>query len=196
MYASGQWKSEILNTNSMKTEEYIKSGRRTAFVSFFLGTAIFVLYYLRSSDVWLFAGYGFIVFAGLINLVLFLSLCIRAKNDTENRGKLLWTCGLMLLNIPVMLLYCWGAIILLDTLRITFTNSTQSKLTNINIVGCGGGHIDQLDVGEDKTVWVVITGDCSITIDYLSNGQLKNENVAGYVTKSMGQKLNHNIGGK
>jgi hypothetical protein len=62
----------------------------------------------------------------------------------------------MLLNIPVILFYCWVAIILLDTMRITFTNSTQTTLTNINIVGCGGGHIDKLEVGESKTVWVDI----------------------------------------
>lgn len=79
-------------------------------------------------------------------------------------------------------------------MRITFTNSTQSTLTNINIVGCGGGHIDKLEVGESKTVWVDITG--SINVDYLSNGQQKEETVAGYVTSSMGQKVNHKIDGK
>ena len=46
-----------------------------------------------------------------------------------------------------------------------------------------------------KTVWVKITGDCSIYLDYLSNGQRKEETVAGYVTSSMGQKVNHKIDG-
>ncbi|SHF79141.1 hypothetical protein SAMN05444396_101411 [Flavobacterium segetis] len=81
-------------------------------------------------------------------------------------------------------------------MRITFTNSTQTTLTDINIVGCGGGHIDKLKVGESKTVWVDITGDCSIDINYLSNGQRKEETVAGYVTSSMGEKVNHKIDGK
>ena len=81
-------------------------------------------------------------------------------------------------------------------MRITFTNDTNSTVTKINIVGCGGGYIDKLDVGESNTVWVDIEGDCSISIDYFSNGQRKHEGVAGYVTNSNGQKMNHNIGGK
>ena len=62
------------------------------------------------------------------------------------------------------------------------------------IVGCGGGHIDKLEIGESKTVWVDITGDCSIDINYLSDGKQKEESVAAYVTNSMGQKMKHNIG--
>lgn len=81
-------------------------------------------------------------------------------------------------------------------MRITFTNDTGTQLTDINIVGCGGGQIDKLGNGESKTVWVAITGDCSIYLDYLSNGQRKGETVAGYVTSSMGQKVNHKIDGK
>ncbi|WKL49641.1 hypothetical protein Q1W71_07580 [Flavobacterium pectinovorum] len=81
-------------------------------------------------------------------------------------------------------------------MRITSTNSTQTTLTNINVVGGGGGHIDKLESGESETVWVDITGDCSIDIDYLYNGQKKEESVAGYVTSSIEQKMKHNIGGQ
>lgn len=180
----------------MTTERHIKLGRQTALISFLLGTGIFGLYFLTSSFELLFVGYGFIALTGLINLGILTSVLAKANKDKDNRKKLLTTCGLMLLNIPVMLFYCWVAIILLDTMRITFTNSTQTTLTNINIVGCGGGHIDKLEIGESKTVWVDITGDCSISVDYLSNGQRKEETVAGYVTSSMGQKVNHKIDGK
>ncbi|WP_158727981.1 MULTISPECIES: hypothetical protein [unclassified Flavobacterium] len=79
-------------------------------------------------------------------------------------------------------------------MRINFTNTTQTTLTKINIVGCGGGKIDKLEVGESKTVWVEIPRDCSISIEYLSNGQRKKENVSGYATSSMGQKMKHAIG--
>lgn len=102
----------------------------------------------------------------------------------------------MLLNIPAMVVYCWIAIILLGTMRITFTNEMDTEIADINIVGCGGGHIDKLEVGESKTVWVSIRGDCSISVDYLSDGQRNEEIVAGYVTSSMGQKLNHKIDGQ
>lgn len=189
-------KPENVSTKRMTTERHIKLGRQTALISFLLGTGIFGLYFLTSSFELLFIGYGFIALTGLTNIGILISILLKANKDKDNRKKLLTTCGLMLLNIPVMLFYCWVAIILLDTMRITCTNSTQTTLTNINIVGCGGGHIDKLEVGESETVWVDITGDCSININYLCNGQEKKESVAGYVTSSMGQKMKHNIGGQ
>ena len=180
----------------MTTERHIKLGRQTATISFLLGTGIFGLYFLTSSFELLFVGYGFIALTGIINIGILISILVKGIKEKDNRKKLFTTCGYMLLNIPVILFYCWVAIILLDTMRITFTNSTQTTLTNINIVGCGGGHIDKLEIGESETVWVDITGDCSISVDYLSNGQQKEESVAGYVTSSMGQKMKHNIGGQ
>ena len=81
-------------------------------------------------------------------------------------------------------------------MRITFTNSTQNKLTDIKIVGCETEHISELEPNESKTVWVGITGDCSITLEYLENGEQKKEMVAGYVTNGMGQKMKHKIDGK
>lgn len=179
----------------MTIERHIKLGRQTALISFLLGTAIFGLYFLTSSFELLFVGYGFIALTGLINIAILISILVKAFKDKENRIKLLMTSGIMLMNIPVMLVYCWVAIILLDTMRITFTNATQTTLTDINIIGCETEHIDKLDVGESKTVWVGITGDCTINIDYLANGKRKEEGVVGYVTSSMGQKMKHNIGG-
>jgi hypothetical protein len=180
----------------MTTEQHIKLGRLTAVISFLLGTGIFGLYFLTSSFEVLSHVYGFIAFTSLVNIGILISILVKANNDKDNRKKLLTTCGLMLLNIPVMLLYFWITIILLNTMRITFTNSTGTTLTNINIVGCGGGHIDKLESGKSETVWVKITGDCSINIEYLLNAQRKEESVCGYVTNSMGQKTEYNIGGQ
>ncbi|KUJ62172.1 hypothetical protein AR687_09115 [Flavobacteriaceae bacterium CRH] len=180
----------------MTTERHIKLGQLTAIISFLLGTGIFGLYFLTSSFEVLSLGYSFIAWASLVNLVILISILLKANNDKYNRKKLFMTCGLMLLNIPIMLCYSWVTIILLDTMRITFTNATQTTLTNINIIGCGGGHIDKLESGKSETAWVKITGDCSINIEYLSNGKQKQESVAGYVTNSMGQKMEHNIGGQ
>ena len=81
-------------------------------------------------------------------------------------------------------------------MRITFINSTDNLLTDINIVGCEDEHISELKPNESKTVWVGITGDCSISLEYLENGKLKKETVAGYVTSGMGQKIKHEIDGK
>lgn len=180
----------------MKTEQHIKLGRLTALISFLLGTAIFILYFLTSSFEILTLGQSFIALAGLINVGILISILFKANRDKDNRAELFTTCGLMLLNIPVLFFYCWVTGILLNTMRITFTNTTKTTLTNINIVGCGGGHIEKLENGKSETVWVEITGDCSLGINYLSEGQKKEENVAGYVTPLMGQKMKHNIGGK
>lgn len=180
----------------MTTDNYIKLGRTTALISFLAGTIIFGLYYLTSAFELLIIGYGFIALTGLINIGVLIGISIKARKDNENRNRLLRTCGLMTLNIPIMIVYCWVAIILLGTMRITFTNETGIELTDVNIIGCAGGHIDKLEVGESETVWVSIIGDCSIVIDYLSNGQRKGEMVAGYVTSNMGQKLNHKIDGQ
>jgi hypothetical protein len=86
--------------------------------------------------------------------------------------------------------------ILLGTMRITFTNETRTDLTDINIIGCGGGHIDKLEKGESKTVWVSITGDCSVYMNYLSLGSRKRERVLGYTTSGDGKKVKHKIDGK
>ena len=180
----------------MSEEKHIRLGKITALISFVLGTTIFGLYFLTSSFKLLIIGYGFIALTGLLNLGILISILVKARKDKENRRKLLMTGGLMLLNIPVMLFYCWVAMILVDTMRITFRNSTPTTLTDIKITGCESKHIDKLESGESKTIWIEITGDCSINMEYLSNGQRKEENVAGYVTSSMGQKMNHNIGGK
>lgn len=179
----------------MTTEQHIKLGRQTTLISFLLGTGIFGLYYLTSALELLLIGYGFIPLIVLINIGILISILVKANKDKNNKKKLLMTCGLLFFNVPIMLFYSWIVIILLNTMRITFTNSTQSTLTNINIVGCGGGQIEKLEVGESETIWIDITGDCSINIEYLSNGQKKEESVVGYVTSSMGQKMMHNIGG-
>ncbi len=183
-----------MNTRRMTTERHIKLGLKTALISFSLGTGIFGLYYLTSWWKLLFFGPAFIALTGLINIGILITILLRAYNEKDNRKKRLITCGIMLLNIPVTLVYCWFAIVLLNTMRITFTNSTDTTLTKINIVGCGGGHIDKLEIGESETVWVDINGDCSISIDYLFNGQRKKEIVAGYVTTS--EKMKFNIGEK
>jgi hypothetical protein len=180
----------------MTVEQHIKLGRQTALISFLLGTIIFGLYFLTSSFDIVLLGLGFIVFAGLINSGILILIVLKANKDNNNEMKLLKIGGLMLLNIPIMFFYCWIVVVLLGTMRITFTNATQTTLTDITIVGCGSGHIDKLEIGQSETVWIDITGDCSINVDYLSNGQRKEESVAGYVTSSMGQKVNHKIDGK
>ena len=118
----------------MTTEQHIKLGRQTALVSFLLGTIIFGLYFLTSSFDIVLLGLGFIVFAGLINSGILILIVLKANKDKNNELQLLKTYGLMFLNIPIMFFYCWIVVVLLGTMRITFTNATQTTLTDINIV--------------------------------------------------------------
>jgi len=180
----------------MKSEKYINLGKGTALISFIIGTLIFGIYFLTSNSDLLFIGYGFIVLAGIVNLIILIAILAKLNSDLTNRKRLLKTSGLMLINLPIMFLFIWFSIILIGNMRITFTNSTQNKLTDIKIVGCETEHISELKPNESKTVWVGITGDCSITLEYMENGKLKKETVAGYVTSGMGQKMNHKIDGK
>ena len=180
----------------METKQYTKLGLSTAFISFLLGTIIFILYFLTSALVFLFVGYAFIALIGIINIAILISILLKAIKDHLNRKKLLTTSAIMLLNIPIMVFYCWIAIILLGALRITLKNETGTDLTEINIIGCGGGYIAKLQKGVSKTIWVPITGDCSIYMNYLSLGRRKRERVVGYTTSGDGKKLSYKIDGK
>src|SRR5690606_32805000 len=97
----------------MTTERHIKLGRQTALISFLLGTGIFGLYFLTSAFELLFFGYGFIPLTGLRSLGLLIAILVSANKDKENRKGHLTTSGLMLIHVPIMLAYCWVAIILL-----------------------------------------------------------------------------------
>lgn len=180
----------------MTSEKYNTLGKGTAVISFIIGALIFGIYFLTSNSDLLFIGYGFIVLAGITNLIILIAILAKSKSDSTNRKRLLKTSGLMLINLPIMFLFIWLSLILIGNMRITFTNSTQNKLTDIKIVGCETEYISELEPNESKTVWVGITGDCSITLEYLENGEQKKEMVAGYVTNGMGQKMKHKIDGK
>jgi NADH:ubiquinone oxidoreductase subunit 6 (subunit J) len=180
----------------MNVEKCIRTGKLTALVSFLIGTVIFGLYLLTSAGELIFIGYGFIVIAGVVNMVILAIILIMAKKDNKNRKKLFSTSWLMVLNIPVMLIYCSIAIVLTSIMRVTFINATNEVLKDINIVGCKTKYIDKLEKGESKTIWIGITSDCYIDINYIVNGERKEESVASYITSGMGQKMKYHIGGQ
>ncbi|MDD2565153.1 MAG: hypothetical protein PHU27_13150, partial [Salinivirgaceae bacterium] len=180
----------------MKSENYITLGKVTALISFLIGAIIFGGYFLTSNSDSLFIGYGFIVIAGIVNLIILIAIIAKSNSDSSNRKRLLKTGGLMLVNLPIMFIFIWISMIVIGNMRITFTNATDYKLTDIKIIGCETKYIPELKPNESQTVWVGITGDCSITLEYLENGMTKSETVAGYVTNGMGQKMKHKIDGK
>lgn len=178
------------------TSKYPGIGKVIALISFLIGTGIFGLYYLSSEDRLLFLGFVFVVVAGIVNGAVLVFLLIKAIKDSANRKGLLKTSALMLLNIPIACFYFVMVGILMNTMRITFTNTTNAELTDMNISGCETKHIDKLSSGESKTIWVGIHGDCAIYLNYLMNGERKEVSVQGYVTNDSGRKINYYIGSK
>ena len=173
----------------------VKIGLYTALISFILGTCLLGLYYQTSSDEYLGIGLLFVVITIIINSGVLLFLIYKLIIDKKNRKKLLLTCFIMLLNIPIMLFYYSFVDVLLNTMRIKFTNTTPTVLTDIKISGCETKHIDKLEPGKSKTVWIGIPGDCSIDIYYISNNKKEHRSVYGYTTKNSGMKFEYNIGG-
>lgn len=168
----------------------------TALVSFLAGTVILLLYFISMSVLFAFVGLSFMMLAGLVNIVILLLLIIRAWGDTPQRAKLLKTAGLMLLNISIVFIYFFIGGIIANTLRITFNNSTKNMLTDIHINGCSIKHIDKLNAGESKTIWMKIPHDCAVDIDYLQNNTRKKAEVASYITNDGGQQITYDIGGQ
>lgn len=169
-------------------------GRKLALLSFLIGSMLFLLYYLTSFWGLFFAGYLFIAAAVIGNSTVLILILISAYRNNETHKTNLFTSILMLLNIPIALTYLWIISILVDIMRITFNNSTNSQLTSIEITGCEAKRIDKLDLKESETIWINIPHDCFIDIKYMIDGQIKNEVVEPYVTKIMGQKRDYKIG--
>lgn len=178
----------------MTTKKQIALAVKTTLISFIVGTIIFGLYFFTSHYLFLFLGIAYIILAVGINLVVLILTLGHAKHDFKNRKKLFKASGLLFLNIPVVIAYIWFFSILSNTLRITFTNVTDNKITEININGCETKFIQELKPNESKTVWVKITSDCSVNINYTKNGTIKTENAVGYATNNMGKKIDYKIG--
>ncbi|WP_375559288.1 hypothetical protein ACE193_16315 [Bernardetia sp. OM2101] len=180
----------------MKTAKLIQTGRAIAILSLLIGTAIFVVYYLTSTDFLLLIGYVFIVLSAITNSIFLILILIQYSKKESHKFPLFITAGIILLNIPVLLFYSWITFLLMDIMRINFINSTTETITEIKIKGCQNKNIKQLEAGQSESAWVVIKGDCEIDIEYLIKGKLEKETVVQYATTSMGHKMNYKIGKK
>ena len=78
-------------------------------------------------------------------------------------------------------------------MRINLLNQTGSTLSNIELSGCEQKLIEPLNPNEERTVWVQIPGDCSITMEYDIDDQRKEETLVGYATGGSGAKIEHII---
>lgn len=92
-------------------ENLNETGQITALVSFVLGTSLlsFFLYFGEANFPIQF-GFTFVIVAFIINTVLFFVLLGAAILNPNHRIKLLKTCGILLLNIPLTILYIYIAL--------------------------------------------------------------------------------------
>ena len=178
----------------MKYFKKEKLGKTVALISFVLGSILIGLYFFTEKAELLLIGFYFIVLIIIINFAVFIASIVEAVTNKQLRKKLLNNCAIMLLNIPVAFFYLWFMLVLLNTIRLTLVNPTDSKLTELKISGCESYLIEELKPGESKTVWVSISNDCSVILRFKEGETEKTETVIGYATNLGGQKAKHKIG--
>ena len=170
----------------MNTSKRISLARITALLTFIGGTLIFLLFYFTNDSGVCFLGLGYIIIMTIVNLIVLLRLPFKEIKNKVIGNTIYKSIVLIILNIPIAITYCWFAMTLLNTVRITFVNTTQIDIDNLQISGCEEKYIHKLLSGESRTIWIKIPSDCGVSIDYKMNGQLKSESVSGYVTNEGG----------
>ena len=96
----------IANAKKNSMYNLTLTSRATALLSFGFGTILFSLFlYFGESIVPIMVGVKFVIVAILVNSILFFTNIILAITNSKNRMELLKTCGILLLNIPIAILY-------------------------------------------------------------------------------------------
>ena len=110
----------------MTIENHIGLGKTIGWITFALGTLIFLNYYLNSNSSIIYFGISYTIFAGLINLGFFISILIR-KSEIKTKG-ISYLIKLAVFNLLSMITYSYLAITLMNTMRITFLNKNASAI--------------------------------------------------------------------
>lgn len=101
-------------------KDLILFGKIIAFLSFIIGTIIVSLYlYFNNSNAIGSFGFYFVIIALIINMLLLVVNIIAIIIDGTHRAELIKTCGIMLLNIPIAILYVYIVI----SITLSSTNS-------------------------------------------------------------------------
>jgi len=170
----------------MDNSTITSTAKTTALITFIGGTILLLVFYLTNNREIASVGLIYAVIMTIVNLLVLGKLLIQSYQYKIKRQIIFKVAGLMLLNVPILVLYCWIGIILLNTVRITFVNKGPTEIKDLKISGCEENYIEKLSSGQSKTVWVSIPHDCGVSITYKLNGQTKEEDVTGYVTNEGG----------
>ncbi len=79
---------------------------KIAFISFFIGTILFMMYIFRVNHVYLvFVSFFFILLAILVNFISLIHLLIKWINVPKTQVKTMEEIAIVLANIPIALIY-------------------------------------------------------------------------------------------
>ena len=174
--------------------DYFRFGLRLTIGFVLIGTLIVgVFFFTLSSKVALFA-YLYTGVAILTNWIYTAYLLYNLLKGKISARTTLRTVVLMALSIPIALAYSYAMVWMMSYARITFKNETGADVGLIKIEGCQERQIENLERGESKTVWIKISSDCQVSIEYQREGITTKETVASYLTNSGGVIASYSLG--
>jgi hypothetical protein len=109
--------SEQILVNKKETESgIIKMSRNVALISFVIGTLILLTFYLSENIGFAFIGLFYLFVATVINLIFLIGLIMKLIKKESDRRKTWISIGILLANIPIVILYYNIAIYIIGTI--------------------------------------------------------------------------------
>ena len=97
---------QLLTQKKTNMNNLINTSKAIAFLSFVIGTILFALKLsIITSLSFIYFGMIFIIVATIVNTISLIALIFLICGYTDQRLELIKTCGIILLNIPIALLY-------------------------------------------------------------------------------------------
>jgi hypothetical protein len=172
---------------------YFKFGVRVSISFLIIGTVILIWFYFSMSSKIVRLGYLFTVLALFIAWAYTAFLLFHFVRQKLSLTELFKTIGILFINIPIGLAYIYLVMFLLNHVRITVKNSAASDIMVLSLTGCEEKKLKALKNGDAKTVWIRITGDCAINIEYEVNGIEKKKTLIEYITPGGGVRATYEI---
>lgn len=177
----------------MKTLNDSKLGGIIAIVTFLISTTIFIAYCFSGNEGLIYFSFFISFFLFPLNIWLIISIALKVKRRNEERKTNIKSLFFMVINMLIISVYFSISSILGDYMRICFVNKTNIELFNIEITGCESKRIEKLNIGQSETIWINVSNDCPILIQYNVNGKIKNEIVMGSLSGVSGYRSTYDI---
>lgn len=97
-------KRGITNAKNIMTN-LITTSKAIALLSFVIGTILFAIQLYFSDVQFIYVGFVFVLVSIIANTISLITLIFTILGDSKNKLELAKTCGIILLNIPIAILY-------------------------------------------------------------------------------------------